>query len=95
LSGYTGTIQKWQKRPGTSGGWTDIAHTAAIYSETPSSAGTWQYRALVKSGTCSESVTNPYSVIVNKKQLSIGGSFTAEDKDYDDNTNAAFADNNL
>jgi len=95
LSGYTGTIQKWQKRLGTSGGWTDIAHTAAIYSETPSSAGTWQYRALVKSGTCSESYNNPFSVIVNKKQLSIGGNFTANDKIYDDNTNATFDDNNL
>jgi len=50
LSGYTGTIVKWQKRLGT-GSWTDISNTAATYIETPSAAGTWEYRAVVNNGT--------------------------------------------
>ncbi|HEX2975569.1 MAG TPA: hypothetical protein VHO68_06500 [Bacteroidales bacterium] len=36
LTGYTGSIIKWQKQP-DSGEWQDIANTSATYSETPSS----------------------------------------------------------
>ena len=95
LSGYTGDIQKWQKRYGTSGGWTDIAHTDAIYSETPTSVGTWQYRAVVKSGVCSQAETAPHTLTVEPKELTIGGAFTAKDKIYDTNTDAEFDENNL
>jgi hypothetical protein len=95
LAGYTGSVVKWQKRFGTSGGWTDISNTTDVFSETPSSAGTWQYRAFVQSGTCSEEITEPHSVLVGTKELTIGGSFTANDKIYDDNTDATFDQNNL
>jgi hypothetical protein len=47
LSGHTGSIVQWQKRV-NSGSWTNISNTATTYSETPSSAGTWEYRAEVK-----------------------------------------------
>jgi len=95
LTGNTGSIQKWQKRLGTSGGWTDITHTSSTYSETPASAGTWQYRVVVQSGTCDEAFTEPHSITVETKELTIGGSFTANNKIYDDNTTATFDQNNL
>ncbi|MCF8365819.1 MAG: T9SS type A sorting domain-containing protein, partial [Bacteroidales bacterium] len=95
LSGNYGPVQKWQKRFGTSGTWTDIVHTDLIYSETPAALGTWQYRALVQSGVCSEGFTEPHSVTVGAKELTIGGTFTANDKIYDDNTDATFDANNL
>ncbi|MBK7132253.1 MAG: hypothetical protein IPH69_05325, partial [Bacteroidales bacterium] len=75
LSGYTGTIQRWEKRY-NSGSWTTIANTNATYSETPVPSGTWGYRAVVKSGTCNEANSAEFSITVNPKALTI----TAENK---------------
>lgn len=51
LQEYAGDIQKWQKRV-DEGTWSDIANTNNTYSETPSSTGTWEYRAVVQNGSC-------------------------------------------
>jgi hypothetical protein len=59
LSGYTGTILKWQRRFGTDGSWVDISNTNAVLSETPTSAGTWFYRAQVQSGVCNPDFSDP------------------------------------
>jgi hypothetical protein len=64
LTGNTGTIVKWQKRL-NNGSWIDITNTTANYQETPASAGTWDYRAVVKNGLCSQSFSQFTSVIVN------------------------------
>lgn len=48
-----------------SGSWTDIANTATIYSETPSSPGVWDYRAEVKSGVCNAVNSSINSITVN------------------------------
>jgi len=61
LSGSTGSIVKWQKMVGASS-WSDIANTNATYSENPTSAGTWQYRANVKSGVCTDAYSNAFSI---------------------------------
>ncbi|MFP4460131.1 MAG: glycine-rich protein [Candidatus Zixiibacteriota bacterium] len=53
LSGHTGDILRWQKRL-DSGSWTNISFTGTTYNEIPSSTGTWDYRAIVQSGTCPE-----------------------------------------
>ncbi len=71
LSGYTGLILRWEKRQGGSGPWTNITHTASSYSEVPSSAGIWQYRALVKSGNCPEEYSSARTIIVNP--ATVGG----------------------
>jgi hypothetical protein len=65
LSGYTGIIQRWEKRVNT-GSWSTVSNTNPTYSETPTSAGTWGYRAVVKSGVCSEANSSEFSVTVNK-----------------------------
>ena len=70
LAGQTGSVLKWQKRVG-SDAWSDIANTTITYSEIPSSAGTWQYRTLVKSGTCSESYSETFNIVVNPKALTV------------------------
>jgi len=75
LNAYTGNIQKWQKKHGT-GSWIDINNTISTYSEIPDSAGTWYYRAEVKSGICSAANSSELSIVVNKKALSI----TADNK---------------
>jgi len=75
LDGYTGNIQKWQKKLGA-GSWIDINNTISTYSEIPDSAGTWNYRAEIKSGVCSMTYSSEFSVTVNKKALSI----TADNK---------------
>ena len=64
LSGHTGSIVQWEKQLGA-GGWVVIANITTTYSETPSSAGTWQYRALVKSGSCASSYSTPKTIVVN------------------------------
>jgi len=70
LGGYRGIIQKWQKKLNT-GNWIDISNTNATYSETTSSAGTWYYKVVVKSGICSETTSAEFAVTVQKKALSI------------------------
>ena len=71
LSGYTGNIVKWQKSVDAVN-WTDIANTTTTYSETPASAGTWQYRAVVHNAA--DMTSAPTSIVVNP--LSVGGSVT-------------------
>ena len=75
LAGSTGLVQRWEKKLNT-GSWTNITNTNLTYSETPTSAGTWYYRALLKSGVCSETYSSEFSVTVNLKPLSI----TADNK---------------
>jgi len=70
LSGQTGTVVKWQKMAG-SGSWADITSTSATYSETPTSAGIWQYRTLVTSGTCSEAYSNAFTITVSPKPITV------------------------
>ncbi len=72
LSGHTGTVVKWQKQV-DGGSWVDISHTSATYSETPSSAGTWQYRAVVQSGVCSQLNSSPRTIVVNPIPVSTFG----------------------
>jgi hypothetical protein len=95
LSGYTGTILKWQRRFGTDGSWVDISNTNAVLSETPTSAGTWFYRAQVQSGVCNPDFSDLHQLVVTAKELAIGGSFTAFNKVYDGNTTASFNAKNL
>ena len=63
LGSYTGTIVRWQKRL-DAGAWVNIANTNATYSETPTSAGTWQYRAEVQSGVCPSVYSAARSIVV-------------------------------
>jgi large repetitive protein len=63
LGGHTGIVVNWQKMVGTDA-WITIDHTLTTYSETPSTIGTWQYRATVKSGACSEVFSNALSIVV-------------------------------
>jgi hypothetical protein len=64
LSGYTGTVLNWQKMVG-SDAWTNIDNTTTTFIEIPTSTGTWQYRANVKSGECPEVFSDPQSIIVS------------------------------
>ncbi|MCX7861506.1 MAG: PKD domain-containing protein [Bacteroidales bacterium] len=73
LSGHTGNIVKWQKRV-NAGAWVDITNTSTTYSETPSSAGTWDYRAEVKSGSCPSAFSTTYTIIVDP--TSVGGTLS-------------------
>ncbi len=63
LSGYTGTITKWQYS--TDGlVWTDIAHTGITYTSDVLTEST-HFRAVVKSGVCSEASSAYTTVTVN------------------------------
>jgi hypothetical protein len=66
LSGYTGTIQKWQySTDGTS--WTDISNTSGTYTVT-NLAQTTSYRAVVKSGVCDEVYSSESIIIVDNEK---------------------------
>ncbi len=65
LSGNTGNVVRWEKRLNAAGAWTNIANTAVTYAETPSAVGSWQYRALVQSGSCSSAYSNPRTIVVD------------------------------
>ncbi|MFP4459592.1 MAG: hypothetical protein ACLFSQ_08410 [Candidatus Zixiibacteriota bacterium] len=64
LSGYTGSVLNWQRRL-DGGAWTNISHTSDVYSETPSSSGTWDYRSHIQSGVCPSAYSDYATVIVN------------------------------
>ncbi len=64
LSGNRGSIIRWEKQH-NSEGWTTISSTASTYSETPSSAGTWYYRAYVQNGTCTGAYSNTITIQVS------------------------------
>ncbi len=63
LSGYTGSIEKWQKQV-NGGGWQDISHTSDTYAEIPDSDGSWEYRVVVESGVCTD-VSTTVSITVD------------------------------
>jgi len=98
ISGYTGTVVKWQEIKVTEvipEIWTDIINTSSTYSHTPTSAGIWKYRAQVRSGNCLAVFSSPLIVTILPKTLTIGGTFTAENKEYDGNDTAKIATNDL
>ncbi len=63
LSGYTGTIARWQRRY-EGGSWIDISHTGITYTETPSMVGNWDYRAVITSAGCPDAFSDFASVTV-------------------------------
>ncbi len=73
LSGYTGSVQSWRKRWNNSI-WQQIGFTGTIYAENPSQAGTWEYQAEVKSGTCPSAYSTIISIQVDNQ--TVAGSVT-------------------
>jgi N-acetylneuraminic acid mutarotase len=65
LNGYTGSIVKWQKQL-DGGGFGDISQTPGLicYLETPTETGTWEFRAMIKNGTCGTELSTPAAVTV-------------------------------
>ncbi len=72
LNGSTGDILRWEKRV-DSGSWVNISNTATTYTEVPESAGEWEYRALVQSGSCSSAYSGTVSgTVVSSGVISLG-----------------------
>ncbi|MEI7895728.1 MAG: hypothetical protein WCJ26_01735 [bacterium] len=63
VSGYSGSVVKWQKQYNGEG-YTDIAVTTPTYSETPAYTGTWDYRAVVQNSPCAAQNSTPTTVTV-------------------------------
>ncbi|KMQ52932.1 Fibronectin type III domain protein [Chitinispirillum alkaliphilum] len=76
LSDHTGDVVKWQRRV-DGGGWSDIENTGTLYSDQPPSDGQWDYRVIVKNGTCGEDTSSIRTIVVNTLS-SRGGKITIE-----------------
>ena len=63
LSGYNGSIIKWQERL-NGGSWLDVANTTNTYTDTEATTGSWEYRAVVQSGSCSAATSSSVTVTV-------------------------------
>ncbi|MEI6697087.1 MAG: Calx-beta domain-containing protein, partial [Bacteroidota bacterium] len=63
LSGYTGSITKWQSSISPFSSWSDISNTAATYTAVALTQTT-QFRAVVTSGVCSSANTATTTVTV-------------------------------
>lgn len=63
LSGYTGTIVKWQRSVNEGVTWTDLVNTAATYSYTNQIDGTL-FRAQLTSGTCGNAFSQAGTITV-------------------------------
>ncbi len=75
LTGYNGTIVRWERQV-NSGGWSSVGNGGnASYSEVPYSAGTWEYRAIIQNGSCSEVASGTISIDVDATTVG-GGIYT-------------------
>ncbi|MBN2493828.1 MAG: VCBS repeat-containing protein [Deltaproteobacteria bacterium] len=63
LSGHVGEVVRWQRRV-DGGSWEPIANTTTTHSETPPSAGTWDYRARVRSSPCAAVSSAAHTIVV-------------------------------
>lgn len=65
LTGYSGTVIKWQKRCNGSS-YSDIPSTAGLtaYTEIPADTGTWNYQAVIQSGSCPVAFSSPSTILV-------------------------------
>ena len=65
LTGNSGSILTWQKQL-NGGGYTNISATSGLtyYIETPTATGTWDYRTIIKNGTCNTEQSVSTSVVV-------------------------------
>jgi gliding motility-associated-like protein len=70
LTGYTGSIVRWEKSINSGTTWLPISNTTASQSYLNLTQTTW-YRAVVKSGTCT-SMTSPHVVITVSSPTVIG-----------------------
>jgi len=73
LSGYTGTIVKWQSSVAPFGIWTDIANTSDTYTSDVLFQTT-QFRAVIQSGSCS--TANSATATVTISAATVGGAVT-------------------
>jgi gliding motility-associated-like protein len=64
LSGYTGTIIRWESSVDSGSSWTVISNTTANY-HYQQLTGTTQFRAVVQSGPCNAVASNTVTVHVN------------------------------
>jgi parallel beta-helix repeat protein len=64
LSGYTGSIVRWESSESPFSSWTTITNTAATYTSGALTATT-QFRAVVKSGVCAELASAATTVTVD------------------------------
>ena len=64
LSGYSGTIQKWQSSVDNGIIWSDISNTSTTYSIT-NATGSRLYRAVLVNGTCGLAYSSPSTVSVS------------------------------
>ncbi|HRY31887.1 MAG TPA: hypothetical protein P5531_02855 [Bacteroidales bacterium] len=64
LSGYTGTIQKWQRKF-ENGNWVDVQHYLHYYAPVLNQAGTWKFRVVLVSGACGTAYSTESQLIVS------------------------------
>jgi len=76
LSGYTGTVQKWQSSTDNESSWSDIVTAISTTFTATNLTMTTQFRAVVQSGVCS--VANSASVTVTVDPASVGGTVSGE-----------------
>jgi len=76
LSGYTGTITKWQSAANGdfSTGVSDISNTSTTCTTASNLSATTYYRAVVTSGTCSSANSSTASITINA--VSVGGAIS-------------------
>ncbi len=84
INGYTGNVIKWQKQV-NGNGFSDISQTAGLvwYLETPTQAGTWEYRSVIKNGSCSTEISTPADIAVVQGPLIRYWNGNIDDKWYE------------
>jgi hypothetical protein len=76
LSGHTGSIVRWERQV-NGGAWTGIANTTTTHSETPSTTGTYRFRAVVISGVCDPEYSEPFEIDVSDSPVIVNAFYDA------------------
>lgn len=76
LSGYTGTITRWERRV-NNGPWVNIDNTTDTYSEIPETTGIYRYRAQLESGVCATDYSSLFEVTVSSSPVIVNAVYNS------------------
>ena len=76
LSGYTGTITRWERRVNNEP-WVRIDNTTDTYSEIPETTGIYRYRAQLESGVCATDYSSLFEVTVSDSPVIVNAVYSS------------------
>ncbi len=90
ISGYDGTVSKWQKNL-NAGDWQNIANENDTHSEIPDFYGNWNYRVEINNNECGMIYSNEIQITVNANAIA-AFDYVVDEQQTTFTNNSTFAD---